>query len=178
MAWLLKVRLNLCLSCEVWSDLRLSRVAWPHISSQILASDDVTTFPEPDDAMFMEPFDLKVFASFNEELFKEITQLLTLDNFRQNEQGFQIQLCKNPHPNPDIKTLFTDHSCNPTANRAYPPLTNNPLVGPIPKAGAFPPIGAQGLDVKPPPPPNSLVQSSRAVKDVFAFLKHPRTLTA
>ncbi|KAJ8486277.1 hypothetical protein OPV22_018762 [Ensete ventricosum] len=30
--------------------------------------------------------DLKVFASFNEELFKEITQLLTLENFRQNEQ--------------------------------------------------------------------------------------------
>jgi hypothetical protein len=26
--------------------------------------------------------DLKVFAAFNEELFKEITQLLTLDNFR------------------------------------------------------------------------------------------------
>ena len=26
--------------------------------------------------------DLKVFASFNEELFKEITQLLTLENFR------------------------------------------------------------------------------------------------
>jgi hypothetical protein len=26
--------------------------------------------------------DLKVFASFNEELFKEITHLLTLDNFR------------------------------------------------------------------------------------------------
>ncbi|KAK4486314.1 hypothetical protein RD792_008985 [Penstemon davidsonii] len=30
--------------------------------------------------------DLRVFASFNEDLFKEITQLLTLDNFRQNEQ--------------------------------------------------------------------------------------------
>lgn len=26
--------------------------------------------------------DLKVFSAFNEELFKEITQLLTLDNFR------------------------------------------------------------------------------------------------
>jgi hypothetical protein len=26
--------------------------------------------------------DLKVFASFNEELYKEITQLLTLENFR------------------------------------------------------------------------------------------------
>ncbi|KAJ0078860.1 hypothetical protein Patl1_24438 [Pistacia atlantica] len=35
------------------------------------------------------------------------------------------------------------------ANRAYPPLTNNPLVGPIPKAGAFPPIGAQGTVVSP-----------------------------
>lgn len=28
--------------------------------------------------------DLKVFATFNEELFKEITQLLTLENFRYN----------------------------------------------------------------------------------------------
>ena len=26
--------------------------------------------------------DLKVFSSFNEELYKEITQLMTLDNFR------------------------------------------------------------------------------------------------
>lgn len=26
--------------------------------------------------------DLKVFASFNEDLFKEITQLLTMENFR------------------------------------------------------------------------------------------------
>lgn len=30
--------------------------------------------------------DLKVFSSFNEELFKEITLLLTLPNFRENEQ--------------------------------------------------------------------------------------------
>ncbi|GBG59426.1 hypothetical protein CBR_g38451 [Chara braunii] len=30
--------------------------------------------------------DLKVFAQFNEDLYKEITQLLTLDNFRENEQ--------------------------------------------------------------------------------------------
>ncbi|KAF8389129.1 hypothetical protein HHK36_025815 [Tetracentron sinense] len=30
--------------------------------------------------------DLKVFSAFNDELFKEITQLLTLDNFRENEQ--------------------------------------------------------------------------------------------
>ncbi|XP_021665007.2 protein TOPLESS-RELATED PROTEIN 2 isoform X1 [Hevea brasiliensis] len=191
--------------------------------------------------------DLKVFASFNEELFKEITQLLTLDNFRQNEQlskygdtksarnimlvelkklieanplfrdkltfpsfkssrlrtlinqslNWQHQLCKNPRPNPDIKTLFTDHSCTPTtANGARPPPpTNNPIVGPIPKAGAFPPIGAHGpfQPVVSPAPgaiagwmssnnpslphpavaagPPGLVQPSSAA----AFLKHPRT---
>ncbi|XP_008803470.2 protein TOPLESS-RELATED PROTEIN 2 isoform X1 [Phoenix dactylifera] len=137
--------------------------------------------------------DLKVFASFNEELFKEITQLLTLENFRQNEQlskygdtksarnimlmelkklieanplfrdkltfppfkasrlrtlinqslNWQHQLCKNPRPNPDIKTLFTDHSCAAPTNGARAPApANGPLVGPIPKSGAFPPIGA------------------------------------
>ncbi|KAF8412884.1 hypothetical protein HHK36_000856 [Tetracentron sinense] len=136
--------------------------------------------------------DLKVFASFNEELFKEITQLLTLENFRQNEQlskygdtksarnimlmelkklieanplfrdkltfpnfkasrlrtlinqslNWQHQLCKNPRPNPDIKTLFTDHTCAPTNGGRAPPPTNSPLMGPIPKAGVFPPIGA------------------------------------
>ncbi|KAG2581778.1 hypothetical protein PVAP13_6KG064200 [Panicum virgatum] len=129
--------------------------------------------------------DLKVFASFNEELFKEITQLLTLENFRQNEQlskygdtksarnimllelkklieanplfrdklnfppfkasrlrtlinqslNWQHQLCKNPRPNPDIKTLFTDHSCAaPTNGARAPPPANGPLVGSIPNA--------------------------------------------
>ncbi|KDP21790.1 hypothetical protein JCGZ_00577 [Jatropha curcas] len=193
--------------------------------------------------------DLKVFASFNEDLFKEITQLLTLDNFRQNEQlskygdtksarnimlvelkklieanplfrdkltfpafkssrlrtlinqslNWQHQLCKNPRPNPDIKTLFTDHACTPTtANGARPPPpTNSPIVGPIPKAGVFPPIGAHGPFqpvVSPssgaiagwmssnnpslPHPavaagPPGLMQPSSAA----AFLKHPRTPT-
>nr|CAD1833272.1 unnamed protein product [Ananas comosus var. bracteatus] len=106
--------------------------------------------------------DLKVFSTFNEELYKEITQLLALDNFRENEQlskygdtksarsimlielkklieanplfreklvfptlrasrlrtlinqslNWQHQLCKNQRPNPDIKTLFTDHTCS------------------------------------------------------------------
>ncbi|KAI4344161.1 hypothetical protein L6164_011423 [Bauhinia variegata] len=138
--------------------------------------------------------DLKVFAAFNEELFKEITQLLTLDNFRHNEQlskygdtksargimlaelkklieanplfrdklhfptlknsrlrtlinqslNWQHQLCKNPRPNPDIKTLFVDHSCGqPNGARAPSPVTN-PLMGAVPKAGAFPPLSAHG----------------------------------
>lgn len=34
--------------------------------------------------------DLKVFASFNEDLFKEITQLLTLDNFRYYILTFEV----------------------------------------------------------------------------------------
>ncbi|GMQ04079.1 hypothetical protein CsSME_00049623 [Camellia sinensis var. sinensis] len=189
--------------------------------------------------------DLKVFASFNELLFKEITQLLTLDNFRQNEQlskygdtksarnimlvelkklieanplfrdkltfptfnssrlrtlinqslNWQHQLCKNPRPNPDIKTLFTDHTCASSNGARAPPPTNNPLAGPVPRAGVFPPIGAH-IPFQPvvspaasaiagwmsnanpsmphaavAPGPPGLVQPPGAA----AFLKHPRT---
>ncbi|XP_047328825.1 topless-related protein 3-like isoform X2 [Impatiens glandulifera] len=129
--------------------------------------------------------DLKVFSTFNEELYKEITQLITLTNFRENEQlskygdtktarsimlielkklieanplfreklvlpslkssrlrtlinqslNWQHQLCKNPRSNPDIKTLFNDHTCTPP-NGA---LTSAPVT--IPAAGvAKPPI--------------------------------------
>lgn len=141
--------------------------------------------------------DLKVFSAFNEELFKEITQLLTLDNFRENDQlskygdtktarsimlielrkliesnplfrdklafpplkasrlrtlinqslNWQHQLCKNPRSNPDIKTLFTDHSCGPpNANGGRAPPPHNLLVGGMPntKPGAFPTLGAHG----------------------------------
>ncbi|KAK9697853.1 hypothetical protein RND81_08G065600 [Saponaria officinalis] len=140
--------------------------------------------------------DLKVFSTFNEELFKEITHLLTLENFRENEQlskygdtksargimlvelkklieanplfrdklqfptlrnsrlrtlinqslNWQHQLCKNPKPNPDIKTLFIDHACGPpNGAHASSPVTNPLLnVSPVPKAGAFPPLGAHG----------------------------------
>ncbi|CAI0629308.1 unnamed protein product [Linum tenue] len=93
--------------------------------------------------------DLKVFAAFNEELFKEITQLLTLENFSLN---WQHQLCKNPRPNPDIKTLFVDHSCGgqPNGARAPSPVTN-PLMGAVPKPGGFPPLGAHG-PFQPAPP--------------------------
>ncbi|KAJ3677253.1 hypothetical protein LUZ60_002977 [Juncus effusus] len=141
--------------------------------------------------------DLKVFATFNEDLYKEITQLLTLENFRENEQlskygdtksarsimlvelkklieanplfrdklqfpnlkssrlrtlinqslNWQHQLCKNPRPNPDIKTLFVDHSCG-QANGAHAPgpAAGNPLLGAMPKpgGGGFPPLGAHG----------------------------------
>lgn len=133
--------------------------------------------------------DLKVFASFNEELYKEITQLLTLDNFRENEQlskygdtksarnimllelkklieanplfreklqfpalkasrlrtlinqslNWQHQLCKNPRPNPDIKTLFVDHNCG-QQNGARPPQPANNFMGAFAKPTPFPPV--------------------------------------
>ncbi|THG22276.1 hypothetical protein TEA_017588 [Camellia sinensis var. sinensis] len=56
--------------------------------------------------------------------------------------NWQHQLCKNPRPNPDIKTLFTDHTCASSNGARAPPPTNNPLAGPVPRAGVFPPIGA------------------------------------
>ncbi|XP_038980428.1 protein TPR1-like isoform X3 [Phoenix dactylifera] len=142
--------------------------------------------------------DLRVFSTFNEELYKEITQLLTLDNFRENEQlskygdtksarsimlielkklieanplfrekllfptlkasrlrtlinqslNWQHQLCKNPRPNPDIKTLFTDHTCAPPNGARASPVSV-PLAA-VPKAAAtYTPLGAHA----PFPPP-------------------------
>ncbi|XP_072978212.1 protein TPR3-like [Typha angustifolia] len=190
--------------------------------------------------------DLKVFASFNEELFKEITQLLTLENFRENEQlskygdtksaraimlvelkklieanplfrdklqfpnlkssrlrtlinqslNWQHQLCKNPRPNPDIKTLFVDHSCGQPNGARAPSPANNPLLGSITKAGGFPPLGAHGpFQPQPasvptplagwmsnPPPVTHPGVSGGSIglggpTNSAAMLKHPRTPT-
>ena len=61
--------------------------------------------------------------------------------------NWQHQLCKNPRPSPDIKTLFVDHTCGqPNGARAPSPVTN-PLMGFIPKVGGFPPIGAHGVSL-------------------------------
>uniref|UniRef100_M4D0D2 CTLH domain-containing protein n=1 Tax=Brassica campestris TaxID=3711 RepID=M4D0D2_BRACM len=135
--------------------------------------------------------DLRVFSTFNEELYKEITQLLTLHNFRENEQlskygdtktartimlgelkklieanplfrdkltfptlrssrlrtlinqslNWQHQLCKNPRPNPDIKTLFTDHTCAVPNGPLAPSQLNQPITT-LTKPTAFPSLGA------------------------------------
>ncbi|XP_073147375.1 topless-related protein 3-like [Henckelia pumila] len=137
--------------------------------------------------------DLKVFSTFNEDLYKEITQLLTLGNFRENEQlskygdtktarsimlielkklieanplfreklvfptlkssrlrtlinqslNWQHQLCKNPRPNPDIRTLFTDHTCNPPNGALAPTPVNLPNTAVV-KPVAYTSLGAHG----------------------------------
>ncbi|CAN6929743.1 unnamed protein product [Brassica oleracea] len=74
--------------------------------------------------------DLKVFSTFNKELFKEITQLLTLKNFR---PSFSHK-----------KTLFVDHSCGPPNGARAPSPVRNPLLDGLPKAGGYPPLGVHG----------------------------------
>ncbi|KAA8545214.1 hypothetical protein F0562_019998 [Nyssa sinensis] len=151
--------------------------------------------------------DLKVFSTFNEDLYKEITQLLTLGNFRENEQlskygdtktarsimlielkklieanplfreklvfptlkssrlrtlinqslNWQHQLCKNPRPNPDIKTLFTDHTCTPP-NGALAPAPVNLPVAAVAKPTAYTPLGAHG-----PFPPTAAAANANAL---------------
>ncbi|KAG6429942.1 hypothetical protein SASPL_107999 [Salvia splendens] len=176
--------------------------------------------------------DLKVFASFNEELFKEITQLLTLENFRENEQlskygdtksaraimlvelkklieanplfrdklqfpnlkNSRLRTLINQRPNPDIKTLFVDHSCGqPNGARAPSPASNPLLGGAVPKPGGFPPLGAH-VPFQPTPAPvptplagwmsNPPTAAHPAVSGgpiglggppIPAGLKHPRT---
>jgi hypothetical protein len=59
--------------------------------------------------------------------------------------NWQHQLCKNPRPNPDIKTLFVDHTCGTSSGaHAQSPVTH-PLMGSIPKVGGFPPLGVHGV---------------------------------
>lgn len=55
--------------------------------------------------------------------------------------NWQHQLCKNPKSNPDIKTLFVDHTCGQqNGARAPSPVTNH-LIGPMHRVGGFPPMG-------------------------------------
>ncbi|KAJ4722098.1 Topless-related protein [Melia azedarach] len=190
--------------------------------------------------------DLKVFSTFNEELYKEITQLLTLENFRENEQlskygdtrsargimlvelkklieanplfrdklifpalkasrlrtlinqslNWQHQLCKNPRPNPDIKTLFTDHTCSPPNGARAPTPVTLPIAA-VAKPSTYAPLGSHGLPFPPTAAaananalagwmasanPSSSVQSSVVAASSLtvqpnqvSVLKHPRT---
>ena len=57
---------------------------------------------------------------------------------------WQHQLCKTPRPDPDIKTLFTDHTCA-VPNGPLAPSSVNPPVTTLTKPTAFPSLGAHGV---------------------------------
>ncbi|KAK6148980.1 hypothetical protein DH2020_016505 [Rehmannia glutinosa] len=88
-------------------------------------------------------------------LFRDKLQFPTLKNSRlrtliNQSLNWQHQLCKNPKPNPDIKTLFVDHTCaQPNGARAPSPVTNQ-LMGTISKVGGFPPMGGPARPRTPP----------------------------
>lgn len=58
--------------------------------------------------------------------------------------NWQHQLCKNPRPNPDIKTLFTDHTCTPPNGPLAPTPVNLPVAA-VAKPAAYTSIGAHGV---------------------------------
>lgn len=58
--------------------------------------------------------------------------------------NWQHQLCKNPRPNPDIKTLFTDHTCTPPNGAVAPAPVNLPVAA-VAKPAAFTSLGAHGV---------------------------------
>ncbi|KAF7805076.1 topless-related protein 3-like [Senna tora] len=167
--------------------------------------------------------DLKVFSTFNEDLYKEITQLLTLNNFRENEQlskygdtktarsimlielkklieanplfrdklifptlkssrlrtlinqslNWQHQLCKNPRPNPDIKTLFTDHSCTPSNGPLAPTPVNLPVAA-VAKPATYTSLGAHG----PFPPAAAATANPNALAGWMANASAPSSVQA
>ncbi|PWA52037.1 CTLH LisH motif, WD40/YVTN repeat-like-containing domain, Topless family [Artemisia annua] len=60
---------------------------------------------------------------------------------------WQHQLCKNPKPNLDIKTLFVDHTCRQSQPNGACNLhhVSNPLMGSVLKPAGFPHLDAYGL---------------------------------
>jgi len=59
--------------------------------------------------------------------------------------NWQHSLCGNPGQNPDIRTLFVDHSCR-NANHAYPQLAaSNHLIASAPKSEGFLSVVANGV---------------------------------
>ncbi|KAM1774426.1 hypothetical protein ACFX1R_045819 [Malus domestica] len=72
-------------------------------------------------------------------LFRDKTRLWILINQSLN---WQHSLCPNPRQNPDISTLFVDHSCK-NSNDSFAQLTaNSQLMGSVPKVVGILPVDA------------------------------------
>jgi hypothetical protein len=59
--------------------------------------------------------------------------------------NWQHSLCSNPRQNPDIRTLFVDHSCK-NSNDSFAQLAaSNQLIGSPPQIEGFLPMAANGV---------------------------------
>ncbi|MCI00172.1 topless-related protein 2-like, partial [Trifolium medium] len=58
--------------------------------------------------------------------------------------------CKNPRPNPDIKTLFTDHTCSPSNGARAPTPVNLPVTA-VAKPPSYVPLGVHAGPFQPAP---------------------------
>ncbi|XVF31428.1 hypothetical protein REPUB_Repub16aG0145200 [Reevesia pubescens] len=70
--------------------------------------------------------------------------------------NWQHQLCKNPRPNPDIKTLFTDHTCTPPNGPLAPTPVSLPIAA-VAKPAAYTSLGAHS-----PFPPTAAAAAANA----------------
>jgi len=58
--------------------------------------------------------------------------------------NWQHQLCKHPRSNPDIKTLFIDHTCSPTNGPLAPAPVSLPVAA-VAKPAPYTSLGAHGV---------------------------------
>ncbi|KAK9947528.1 hypothetical protein M0R45_003148 [Rubus argutus] len=121
--------------------------------------------------------DLKVFAAFNEELFKEITQLLTLDNFRDNEQLSKYGDTKSARELEIADSYQSELKLAASALRGgFPPLGAH---GPFQPTPAALPTSLAGWMANPSPVPHPSVSAGpiglAAANNAGAILKRPRT---
>ncbi|RWW68352.1 hypothetical protein BHE74_00024119, partial [Ensete ventricosum] len=86
-------------------------------------------------------YSMKIFFEIRKQKYLE-----ALDSL-----NWQHQLCKTPRPNPDIKTLFIDHTCTPPNGARASPVSVP--VAAVPKAvGTYTPLGAHGVSYPAPHP--------------------------
>ncbi|XP_044482411.1 topless-related protein 3-like isoform X5 [Mangifera indica] len=97
------------------------------------------------------------------------SRLRTLINQSLN---WQHQLCKNPRPNPDIKTLFTDHTCTPPNGPLAPTPVNLPVAA-VAKPASYTSLGAHN-----PFPPTAGPANSSALAGWMANPSAPSSVQA
>ncbi|KAK3411058.1 hypothetical protein EUGRSUZ_J03067 [Eucalyptus grandis] len=70
--------------------------------------------------------------------------------------NWQHQMCNSPKPDPEIKTLFVDHTCGTSNGDLAPPPVMNPLLSCTPKFGGFSAVESLALAPGPAAPMASL----------------------